>query len=526
MKDNRLKSAELFSKNREKKGIDLGEQVIFCHINLKNTNLINRLLSVMASYLNFQFILSIDSKQTEILDIQNFSEYSDNIYAISQDVNLDRLKDFVDLSVIFFDNEDDIIESRLDLDYFRDPTVVINTPILYFCRDSKDRDLLNDPQIYLVSEQPNPELFSLLIKRFFATNKNNHSEPSPMLDVPNPATNNSKKVTISPRKKMIEESAVVDPATHAVGLQKEGDLNGAIKYYDRALKQNPQQQLWVFDSFAECLTAEGKHQQASEIVHTGLKLYPEAASLYRFLGVIQDRKGNIDRVIVNYERAIALDENQPFWVYCVLADYYQRQGKLEESIRIAFGGIKLYPQRADVYRSLGVIQDRQGRITETIESYQKAIALDSQQPFWVYCALIERLNSEARSQEAVEVGHQGIKQYPQQPEIYFHLGAAQDQQSDLVGMTQSYQRAVKLNPQQPVHLYLTLIESLLAQNELNDAIELVTNASKLYPEQIDSLRSCYHKVLEIRADDLSLYQDPSPSFTGASRDWRSSCGLS
>ena len=306
---------------------------------------------------------------------------------------------------------------------------------------------------------------------------------------------------------MIEEKTVVDYASRAVNLQNDGKIAAAIEDYSKALKQEPQQQLWVFVNFTECLIAQGEYQQALEAVQTGLRLYPKAASLYRFLGVVQDRLGNINDVIVNYDRAISLDKNQPFWVYCVLADYYQRQGELEASTRITYQGIQLYPQQADIYRCLGVIQDRQGQVSETIASYQKAIALDPQQPFWVYCALIERLNSQGLAVEAIAVGNQGIKQYPEQPEIYYHLGAAQQQQQDIVGLTHSYSQAIKFDPNQPVHLYLSLIESLLAQDRLEQAIELVSTANKLYPEQADAFRSCYHKILEIRATDLTLYQN-------------------
>ena len=146
-----------------------------------------------------------------------------------------------------------------------------------------------------------------------------------MLDASTPAAKSQKQVKISKRNKMIEDQATVDYADRAVNLHNEGDTDSAIEYYWQALKQKPQQQLWVFANLAECLIAKSEHQQALEVVHAGLRLYPQAASLYRFLGVVQDRQGNINDVIVNYDKAIALDENQPFWVYCVLADYYQRQ---------------------------------------------------------------------------------------------------------------------------------------------------------------------------------------------------------
>lgn len=487
--------------NYKKESIDANQPIIYVCWDETNQTEQNILLASVVELSNFQFVLGDSNLNLSWALNAGIS----NLYFAEQEIK--HFQKNIDLLTIFSSQKSQGIDTPYIVKYFRDRTVVVNTPILYFCRDSKNTLLLNDRNIYVVSEQPSSDLFSLLIKRFFKTYKKRNSEPKLMLDAQIPASKDRNRVTISRREKMIEEQTVIDYSSRAASLQNEGDLDGAIEYYFRALKQKPQQQLWVFDSLAECLTAKGELQKALDVVQTGLRLYPKAASLYRFWGVIQDRQGDINDVIVNYDKAIALDENQPFWVYCVLADYYQRQGKLEESTRITFQGIKLYPQQADMYRCLGVIQDRQGNTEETINSYIKAIDLDPGQPFWVYCALIERLNAEDRAEEAVAVGHRGIKQYPQQPEIYYHLGAAQDKQNDIVGITNSYLQAIRLDRNQPVHLYSTLIERLLAQNELDRAIKLVSTASKLYPEQIDLFRSSYHKILEIRPEDLSLYKN-------------------
>ncbi|WP_019505376.1 tetratricopeptide repeat protein [Pleurocapsa sp. PCC 7319] len=483
------KLSQLTLQNNQGELINLERPIICGYVDCKNTTEIDIFALAATKLPNFQFVLLLTFRQN-IFDTKYILERSNNLYIIARAIDVECFLQFIDLFTILSGDQSP--------DFLRNNTVDLAIPVLYFGQDGQNSKLLGDSNAYVIAGQANLDLFVLFIKRFFARNNDVVCEFQLV-------TQKSHVTAIQREEKMIEEQTVVDYSSHAAGLQERGEIEAAIQYYRQALNRDPQQPLWVFSNLAECLESQGHFEQAIEIVQAGLKMYPEAASLYRFLGVVQDRKGNVLDVIVNYQKAIELDQNQPFWVYCVLADYYQLQGKLHESTLISLQGIKLYPQQADMYRCLGVIQDRQGNIEETIDSYLKAIELNPQQPFWVYCALIERLNHLDRAEEAIAVGQQGLKQYPEQAEIYYHLGAAQDKNKDIAGVTDSYCQAVKLNPQQPVHLYLTLIERLLAQDKIELAIKLVNQATKLYPEQVDSFRSCYHKILEIRPNDLLLF---------------------
>jgi len=487
--------------NHKKEHVNLNQVIIY--LCWDSTNKIETILlsKVVDKLKIFQFVLP---GNFDLSNISKPNQLYDNLY-FHQEKNTDFYQE-IDLVVILDQELPQVTQSLFDQHFFSDNTVAANIPILYFCRDSKNSDVLCDHNIYVISEQPNPNLLSSLIERFFDRSSEIVQELIQMLDA-EAVSPNRNIATLPQSEKMIEEQTVSDYSARATSLQNQGDIEGAIQHYFNALKQESHQPLWVFDNLAECLINTNELQRALDIIQTGLRLYSQAASLYRFRGVVQDRQGNINDVIFNYVQAIELNENQPFWVYCVLADYYQRQGKLEESHGVTLQGLRLYPQQADIYRCLGVIQDRQGNIEETISSYQKAIALDPSQPFWVYCALIERLNSQSHSAEAIVVGQQGIKQYPEQSEIYYHLGAAQDRQNDIVGVTDSYLKAIKLKPKQPVHLYLILIEKLLAQDRIEGAVKLINRASKIYPEHSDSFRASYHKILEIRPTDLKLYKN-------------------
>ena len=250
-------------------------------------------------------------------------------------------------------------------------------------------------------------------------------------------------------------------------------------------------------------------EKAKDLCKKAIELYPDSSAGYRQLGVTQEKQGDITGQITSYTKAIALESNQPFWVYSVSIDRLQTTGQFNQALEIARQGIELYPEEAELYRNLGVVLDRLGDTGNVIKNYFKAISLNPQQPFWAYCALAEHLCWQGRVDEAEEVTRQGIKIYPQKPDLLRYLGLALQKQGKPKEAINAYLQAIQNGLSQPKAVYESLITLYRESNNLNKAIDICKQAIEVLP---DAERSEF--VTRIRdLTFLSADRLPTPTHT-------------
>jgi GT2 family glycosyltransferase/tetratricopeptide (TPR) repeat protein len=188
---------------------------------------------------------------------------------------------------------------------------------------------------------------------------------------------------------------------------------------------------------------------------------------YINIGIESDREGNTVEAIDNYQKAIAIQPQQPVWVYSFLVDRLISLNRIEAAIEFALLGLKIYPEQVDLYRNLGVACDRQGKVEAVIKNYQQAIILDRQQPAWVYCALIDRLQANKKLEKALEVATQGLTIYPENGELYRWIGVTQFKQRNIAEAIVSYEKALTI--EESLNVYQLLGEALLQQERLEEA---------------------------------------------------------
>ncbi len=329
------------------------------------------------------------------------------------------------------------------------------------------------------------------------------------------------------------------------------------------------------------LLTQENYQVAIETYQEALKLYPDNATIYRNLGFAQEKIGDTDGEIISYQKAIKSDPQQPRWVYITLGVLLQekerledilniyniakeifpdpefflaeiesiqeiltttktpeiyleigqklfREEKYDEAIALYQEGIEKYPSEADNYRELGVIQEKIGDFEGQLESYQKAVKLDRNQPVWVYTVLAKLLTNNERFDEAIAIYQQGIALYPDRDALYRELGVVQEKIGDISGEIASYQKAIKLNPSQPVWVYTTLANLLENQEQGDEAhlkanpagIALYETAIKGYQEQswpylklaeLQQQLSNHEKALELYEKAIEI--EPKNSLT-------------
>ncbi len=163
-------------------------------------------------------------------------------------------------------------------------------------------------------------------------------------------------------------------------LEQQGKLPEAIAAYRIALQLEPNQntiqlKLSALEQKAtQIVGRENRLEETNSTEREALKFQPNNSSVTT--QAEEDEKKSPNETIDNKWLEIHNRGDKCF-----------QQEKWEGAIAFYQQEIELHPEDANLYRELGVAQERIGDIEGEIKSYQKAIELDTQQPIWVYTTL-------------------------------------------------------------------------------------------------------------------------------------------
>jgi tetratricopeptide (TPR) repeat protein len=130
-----------------------------------------------------------------------------------------------------------------------------------------------------------------------------------------------------------------------------------------------------------------------------------------------EAKGDFDRAIESYEKAIEIQPEQPFWVYRHIGFALRQQERLEEAIKHYQKAIELQPDDAGIYSLMGQVQKLVGDLEGAIASYQTAIELRVDAPIQIYLNLGEVLSQCDRVDEAISTYQKALELEPENAEI-------------------------------------------------------------------------------------------------------------
>jgi tetratricopeptide (TPR) repeat protein/membrane associated rhomboid family serine protease len=105
--------------------------------------------------------------------------------------------------------------------------------------------------------------------------------------------------------------------SRAYAMAQEGDLEGAITYYDGAIRLDPKL-AEAYISRADAKNRQGDLDGAIADCDQAIQLNPQLAHAYGVRAAVQQRKGNLDRTIADYSQAIQFDPKS--------ADFYSARG--------------------------------------------------------------------------------------------------------------------------------------------------------------------------------------------------------
>jgi tetratricopeptide (TPR) repeat protein/capsular polysaccharide biosynthesis protein len=204
-----------------------------------------------------------------------------------------------------------------------------------------------------------------------------------------------------------------------------------------------------------------------------------------------------------------------------LAIAYLRGGSLSQAHAICQTVIKLQPDFAEAYQTLGKVLEAQGEVKEAMSAYVKALEL---QPELVEARayLGQLYRQQGGLEEAAFHYRQALARRPDWAELHYNLGIILYQLGDLMRAKSSYQQAISLKSNY-VNAYYNLGVVLDESGQQPAAIQVYQEALTLKPdyvkaysnlgcvlvqlEQFDEAIEIFQKALTLKPDWATLHNN-------------------
>ncbi len=247
----------------------------------------------------------------------------------------------------------------------------------------------------------------------------------------------------------------------------------------------------------------GKLTTAQERYTDLVRIFPDHAEGWHFLGIVYSQQGDFERGIEAIEKALTLQPNHPI-ALVNLGESLARSGDPSGAVRAFENAIKLEPHLAQAHFNLANILKQRDHIDDAISHYQAAIEIQPQYTeAWFNlgntCMARGMFRSAAQSFERalaikpdhaeallnlgvayIEMGdvQKSVNRYrevlqlaPDSFDAHRNLGYALEKQGDIPGALESFRKALDLEPGNALfHLYVeTLCPPIMANHAELDA---------------------------------------------------------
>jgi len=128
------------------------------------------------------------------------------------------------------------------------------------------------------------------------------------------------------------------------------------------------------------LAIKGNEDRAIVDYSKAIELDPKYADAYYNRGIAYKRKGNLDQAIADYSKAIELDPKLAT-AYNNRGIAYRAKGNLDQAIADYTKAIELDPKNATAYNNRGIVYAEQKKYDQAIADFSKAIELDPKYAF-------------------------------------------------------------------------------------------------------------------------------------------------
>ena len=231
-----------------------------------------------------------------------------------------------------------------------------------------------------------------------------------------------------------------------VAQKKQGNLDGAIQQYQKALKINPKH-VSSLNNLGNALEVQGRIDEAADHYLEALRIDPNVAITYNNLGNIFAKQGRMSEAVQYYEKSLQIDINYKEAHYN-LGNALSIQGRLDEAIHHYHEALRLDPGFFEAAINMGNTLYRLERIPEAIRFYTRAIQIDPDSSL-AYNNLREILAVQADINKAVLEKRQALKQNPKNADAHYDLGEAYRKKGKLDKAAVHYQMTLSIDPGRP-----------------------------------------------------------------------------
>ncbi|UCC41308.1 MAG: tetratricopeptide repeat protein [Candidatus Aminicenantes bacterium] len=176
-------------------------------------------------------------------------------------------------------------------------------------------------------------------------------------------------------QKKIEEARKKDPQyQYNLGLfyLNEGNIEEAIRYFNKALSLNPRYAL-ALNSIGMAYLMSAKFQDAINYFEKCLEINPGLTEAHNNLGVAYQEMGFIDQAEKEFRTALADEKyKSKDLAYFNLARLYVLKERLQEALEYVERALGLNTRNVQALNLKGIIYEKQGDFPEAIRSYRQA----------------------------------------------------------------------------------------------------------------------------------------------------------
>lgn len=203
-------------------------------------------------------------------------------------------------------------------------------------------------------------------------------------------------------------------------LKESGQIDAALRYYDRALEAKPDF-AEVHHTLAELYLERQELDRAIRHAKRAIEAKPDFAEAYKSLGNAFVNQRNGGAALRAYARAI---QHKPDYaeVYSNIGSVYFLQNKYKEAVEVYRKAISINDQLPGIHWNLGKVFEKVRQFKPTIECWQKAIELDPEFPgAQGYYQLGTKYLATGKREEAARSYQKALQLKPDLADAYWDL---------------------------------------------------------------------------------------------------------
>jgi tetratricopeptide (TPR) repeat protein len=157
-------------------------------------------------------------------------------------------------------------------------------------------------------------------------------------------------------------------------LERQKDLDGAIREYQEAVRINPGYKL-AHGSLGTVLASKGELDAAIGEFQAALLIDPDYQDVHNNLGLALSRKGDLDSAIREYQEALRISPDY-IEAHNNLGVAYGKKGNLDAAIREFHEVLRINPDESEGHGNLGLALAGKGDLPAAIREYQEALRIN------------------------------------------------------------------------------------------------------------------------------------------------------